>query len=72
MTRSTGGPDTTFATIRPPNVRAKGLSEARITLWHALRDAFAPVLTQFGIDLGSLLGGAIVTEVVFGPIVPKS
>jgi peptide/nickel transport system permease protein len=46
--------------------RAKGLSERRITYRHALRSSIAPVLTQFGIDLGGLLGGAIVTEVVFG------
>jgi peptide/nickel transport system permease protein len=46
--------------------RAKGLSERRVTYRHALRSSAAPVLTQFGIDLGSLLGGAIVTEVVFG------
>ena len=46
--------------------RAKGLTERRVTYRHALRSSIAPVLTQFGIDLGSLLGGAIVTEVVFG------
>jgi peptide/nickel transport system permease protein len=46
--------------------RAKGLSEGRIIYRHALRSSVAPVVTQFGIDLGTLLGGAIVTEVVFG------
>lgn len=46
--------------------RSKGIPEARVTVRHALRSAFAPVLTQFGIDLGTLLGGAIVTEQVFG------
>jgi peptide/nickel transport system permease protein len=46
--------------------RAKGLSERRVTYRHALRSSLAPVVTQFGIDLGSMLGGAIVTEVVFG------
>jgi peptide/nickel transport system permease protein len=46
--------------------RAKGLSENRIIYRHALRSSAAPVITQFGIDLGALLGGAIVTEVVFG------
>jgi peptide/nickel transport system permease protein len=46
--------------------RAKGLSDRRVTYRHALRSSVAPVVTQFGIDLGSLLGGAIVTEVVFG------
>jgi peptide/nickel transport system permease protein len=46
--------------------RAKGLSEWRITIRHALRSSLAPVVSQFGIDLGGLLGGVIVTEVVFG------
>ncbi len=46
--------------------RAKGLSEWRITIHHALRSSLAPVVGQFGIDLGGLMGGAIVTEVVFG------
>ena len=46
--------------------RAKGLTERRIITRHALRSSVAPVITQFGIDLGGLLGGAIVTEVVFG------
>ena len=46
--------------------RAKGLTERRVTYRHALRSSMAPVVTQFGIDLGGLLGGAIVTEVVFG------
>ncbi len=46
--------------------RAKGLTERRVTYKHGLRAALAPVVTQFGIDLGTLLGGAIVTENVFG------
>jgi peptide/nickel transport system permease protein len=46
--------------------RAKGLSEWRVTYRHALRSSLTPVVSQFGIDMGSLLGGAIVTEVVFG------
>ena len=46
--------------------RAKGLTESRITYRHALRSSLTPVVSQFGIDMGSLLGGAIVTEVVFG------
>ena len=33
---------------------------------HGLRGAMTPVVTQFGIDVGTLLGGAIVTETVFG------
>jgi len=46
--------------------RSKGISESRVVLRHALRSALTPVVTQFGIDLGTLLGGAIVTENVFG------
>jgi peptide/nickel transport system permease protein len=46
--------------------RAKGLSERRVVLRHGLRSALTPVVTLLGIDLGSLLGGAIVTEAVFG------
>ena len=46
--------------------RAKGISERRVTYRHALRAALAPIATQFGIDLGVLLGGAVVTEQVFG------
>jgi peptide/nickel transport system permease protein len=46
--------------------RAKGLSERRVVYRHALRAAITPVTTQFGIDLGTLLGGVIVTETVFG------
>jgi peptide/nickel transport system permease protein len=46
--------------------RSKGISELRVTTHHALRSALTPVVSQFGIDVGSLMGGAIVTEVVFG------
>ena len=46
--------------------RAKGLSERRVVYRHGLRSALTPVVTQFGIDLGTLLGGAIVVENVFG------
>jgi peptide/nickel transport system permease protein len=46
--------------------RSKGLSERRVTYRHALRSAMTPIVTQFGIDLGTLLGGVIVTEQVFG------
>src|SRR5205823_768698 len=45
--------------------RAKGLSERRVVLRHGLRAALTPIVTQFGIDLGTLLGGAIITEQVF-------
>jgi peptide/nickel transport system permease protein len=46
--------------------RAKGLSERRVVYRHALRGALTPVLSQLGVDVGTLLGGAIVTETVFG------
>jgi peptide/nickel transport system permease protein len=46
--------------------RAKGLSERRVIYRHGLRSALTPVASQFGIDVGTLLGGAIITEQVFG------
>ncbi|HET7310734.1 MAG TPA: ABC transporter permease [Mycobacteriales bacterium] len=46
--------------------RAKGLSERRVIFRHGLRAALTPIVTQFGIDVGTLLGGAIITERVFG------
>lgn len=45
--------------------RAKGLSEGRVVLKHGLRNALPAVLTLFAMDLGALLGGAVVTESVF-------
>lgn len=45
--------------------RSKGISERRVIGRHGLRSALTPVVTQFGIDLGALLGGAVVTETVF-------
>jgi peptide/nickel transport system permease protein len=46
--------------------RAKGLRERRVVYRHALRSALTPVVTQFGIDLGTLLGGVIIVENIFG------
>lgn len=46
--------------------RAKGLGEQRVTYRHGLRSALTPIVTQFGIDLGVLVGGIVVTESVFG------
>lgn len=46
--------------------RAKGLSERRVVYRHALRSAITPIVTQFGIDLATVLGGAVITESVFG------
>ena len=45
--------------------RAKGLSEAAVIWRHALRNAWLPVLTLLGLQLGGLLGGAVITETVF-------
>jgi peptide/nickel transport system permease protein len=45
--------------------RAKGLSERRVVYRHGLRSALTPVVTQFGIDLGALVGGVVVVELVF-------
>jgi len=45
--------------------RAKGLSERAVLWGHALRNALLPVLTLIGLQLGGLLGGAVITETVF-------
>jgi peptide/nickel transport system permease protein len=45
--------------------RAKGLSERRVVLHHGLRAAINPVMTILGLDIGVLLGGAILVETVF-------
>ena len=45
--------------------RAKGLSEKSVVLKHGLKNAIIPVMTIAGIDLGALMGGAILTETVF-------
>ena len=47
------------------HARAKGLSEWKVVVKHALKNAFAPTLTTIGIQYGALLGGAVVTETVF-------
>lgn len=46
--------------------RAKGLGERRVVYRHAMRSAMTPLVTQFGIDFATILGGAIITESVFG------
>jgi len=45
--------------------RAKGLSERRVVLRHGVRAAITPIVTGLGLDIGILLGGAILTESVF-------
>jgi len=45
--------------------RAKGLTEKRVTMKHAFRNALIPLITLVAINFGALLGGAIATEFVF-------
>jgi ABC-type dipeptide/oligopeptide/nickel transport system permease component len=45
--------------------RAKGLTERLVVLRHALRNALIPVVTLIGLQIGFLLGGAVVTETIF-------
>jgi peptide/nickel transport system permease protein len=58
MEETLGSPFVTF-------LRAKGVSERRITYHHALRNAAVPIVTVVGIQVGVLLGGAIVIESLF-------
>ncbi|MFJ3787540.1 ABC transporter permease [Kitasatospora sp. NPDC090091] len=46
--------------------RAKGLPGRTVTVKHGLRSGMTPILTIFGIDLGGLLAGAVITESIFG------
>ena len=45
--------------------RAKGLNPTRVVLHHGFRNALIPVLTVLGMQVGSLLGGAVLTETIF-------
>ena len=45
--------------------RAKGLPERTVIVRHGLRAALTPIITIFGMDLGALLGGAVITEHMF-------
>jgi peptide/nickel transport system permease protein len=45
--------------------RAKGLSERRVVMRHGVRSAITPIVTVLGLDIGTLLGGALLIEVVF-------
>jgi len=45
--------------------RAKGLQERTVIVRHGLRAALTPIITIFGMDLGALLGGAVLTETTF-------
>jgi ABC-type dipeptide/oligopeptide/nickel transport system permease component len=46
--------------------KAKGLSRRRVIYRHGLRAALTPVITQFGVDIGTLIGSTLVTESIFG------
>ncbi len=46
--------------------RAKGISESAVVLKHALKNSLIPVITLIGLDLGSYLNGAVLTETIFG------
>lgn len=46
--------------------RSKGLSELRVVLKYAVRNAFVPVITMIGLQVGTLLSGALVLETIFG------
>lgn len=45
--------------------RSKGISEYAVLVRHALRNALIPIITLFGLELGAMFGGAVVTETVF-------
>lgn len=45
--------------------KAKGLTARRVIVVHALRNSLIPVVTSLGVDLGALIGGAVITETVF-------
>jgi peptide/nickel transport system permease protein len=59
MEETLGSPFVTF-------LKAKGVSDRSITYRHALRSAAVPIVTVVGIQVGVLIGGAIVVEVLFG------
>ena len=64
MTRAT-----MLETMRQDYIRtakAKGASKSRVIFKHALRNAIMPIITIIGFDFAGLLGGALITEVVFG------
>ncbi len=63
MTRSAVLDNLGAAHVR--TARAKGLAERAVVVRHALRNALVPVVTLIGLQIGFLLGGAVVTETIF-------
>jgi peptide/nickel transport system permease protein len=55
----------TLAAEHVRTARAKGLAPAQVLWRHGVRNALLPVTTLFGLQLGALLGGAVITETVF-------
>lgn len=55
----------TLAADHVRTARAKGLTPAQVLWRHGVRNALLPVVTVFGLQLGALLGGAVITETVF-------
>lgn len=64
MTRSTMVENLSEDYVR--TARAKGMSGRTVILRFALRGTLTPIITIFGVDLGTLIGGAIITETTFG------
>lgn len=64
MTRSTMVENLAEDYVR--TARAKGMSGRSVVLRFALRGTLTPIVTIFGVDLGQLIGGAIITETTFG------
>lgn len=56
----------TLAALYMQTARAKGISERRAILFHALKNTLIPVVTVVGLSVGGLLGGAVITESIFG------
>lgn len=47
------------------SAKARGIYSKRIFLFHILRDSLIPIITVFGLSLGSLMGGTVIIEVLF-------
>ena len=45
--------------------KAKGLSQNRIMIWYAAKNAILPIITSFGMAIGFILNGTILTEIIF-------